>query len=71
MKKIILAIVIGLGVAGTVIFASDFPKIHVNSWAMDIDVIPSYTVKKFIDGNVACYTFQNQSGNGISCVKFK
>lgn len=73
MKKIIIGLVIGLSLAGTVTFAAkENKKAKVDSYLIEGDLFRADgSIKKFIDGNNVCYTLQGGNGAGISCLKIK
>jgi hypothetical protein len=69
LKTAALCAVIAASVFASVASASSIiTKFH--GYTLSIDNLPDGLVKKFYDGNVVCYTTQQQVVS-ISCVKFQ
>lgn len=73
MKKITItaSIILSLSLSAIALAKAVTPSLAVQTWVLPVGDLMKDSVHKFIDGNVACYTFQVNTGDSISCVKIK
>lgn len=70
IKILLILLVIALLFIGVSVYAkSKMIEKEVQTYKLNADGFPSYSLLKFVDGNVTCYTFQTPTTNAISCLK--